>query len=72
MKADFTDKEKNVLQGQSGKLASKHNCSQTYVNMIIRGDREIKSELGKNIYNDLLALIDLLSPTNSKDDQTDV
>lgn len=62
MKAEFNKGEKEILQGQSGKLAKKHNCSQVYVNLIIRGQREIKSQLSKSLYADMQSLIELLSP----------
>lgn len=69
MKAEFTTEEKNILQGQSSKLAKKHNCSQVYVNLIIRGQREIKSKLSKSIYEDMKSLIELLSPDSPESDK---
>lgn len=72
MTASFTDTEKNILQGQAAKVALKHNCSKAYVNMIIRGEREINSDLGKDIHTDLMALIKLLSPNPPKDDNKNV
>jgi hypothetical protein len=62
MRASFTPEQKKLLQGQSGKLANKHNCSQTYVNLIIRGEREVNSELAKKVLQDLESLIILLTP----------
>lgn len=69
MKAEFTTEEKNILQGQSGKLAKKHGCSQVYVNLIIRGQREIKSKLSKSIYEDMKSLIELLSPDSPESEK---
>ena len=66
MRAAFTAKEKIILQGQSSKLAAKHNCTQTYVNLIIRGEREISTDLSKKIYQDLKSLIELLSPQSEE------
>lgn len=62
MRASFTPDEKKLLQGQSSKLANKYNCSQAYVNMIIRGQREVNSELAQKVLSDLKNLINLLSP----------
>jgi hypothetical protein len=62
MIASFTDIEKKILKGQNPALAKKHGCAERYVKMIIDGDRKINSQLSKKIYNDLLQLIELLSP----------
>ena len=69
MKAEFNEEEKEILQGQASKLAKKHGCSRIYVNLIIKGDREIKSELSKKIYSDMQALIDLLSPDSEESEK---
>ncbi len=69
MKASFDDNEKIILRGQAGKLATKHLCSQKYVKFIIDGERDVKSKLSKRILNDLLALIEVLSPKNPKGNQ---
>lgn len=62
MRAAFNESEKILLRGQSAKLAAKHSCSQKYVKLIIDGEREVKSKLSRKILDDLLKLIELLSP----------
>lgn len=69
MKASFDDKEKIILRGQAGKLATKHLCSQKYVKFIIDGQRDVKSKLSKRILADLLALIEVLSSPDSNSNQ---
>lgn len=66
MKASFNNNEKIILRGQAGKLATKHLCSQKYVKLIIDGERDVKSKLSKRILVDLLRLIEILSPKNTK------
>lgn len=66
MRADFTPSKKVLLQGQASKLAKKHKCSAVYVNLIIKGEREIKTQLSKSIYKDLQNLVDLLSPNENQ------
>lgn len=60
MKAQFTKAEKEILRGQSAKLAKKHGCSKTYIQLIINGSRNTDSEKAQAILNDLKELIKLL------------
>lgn len=69
MRASFTASEKKLLQGQANKLAFKHNCTKTYVNYIISGEREVNSELSKRLHQDMKSLIELLTPDNPESDQ---
>lgn len=67
MTVQFTDIEKKLLEGQSGGLARKHNCSHKYVRFIIQGERNINTDLAKKIYEDCKAIIALLSPKPPKE-----
>ena len=69
MKAKFSDKEKILLRGQGAVIARKHGCSNMYILHIIKGDREIKSPLSKEILKDLKKLIQFLTPKNNQDEK---
>ncbi|CAG2532967.1 hypothetical protein MAR621_03161 [Maribacter dokdonensis] len=62
MKAEFTDIEKETLKGKVRGVARKHGVSHTYVNQIISGDADIKSQLSSNIYDSLQQVITLFTP----------
>jgi len=62
MVAQFTDIEKQTLEGKSNHLAKKHGCSGAYVRLIISGQREINSTLSKKIHDDLKTLIEFFTP----------
>ncbi|AXG70466.1 hypothetical protein KORDIASMS9_02706 [Kordia sp. SMS9] len=54
--------EKQLLKGQSSKLAAKHKCSKEYVLMLINGKREVSSALSIKIYRDINELLEILKP----------
>jgi hypothetical protein len=66
MKAEFTEIEKIILKGQSAALARKHRCSNMYVLYILKGEREINTELAKKIYKELKHLAKFLTPQTPK------
>lgn len=62
MKAQFNQQEKLILRGQASKLALKHSCSSVYVNLIIKGTRNINTPKAKAIHQDLKRILTLLKP----------
>lgn len=49
---------RNLIKANA--LAVKNNCSVDYVNKVLRGDREAKSELASKIIQDALKVLDAL------------
>lgn len=62
MVAEFSPVEKKILEGKGASIARKWNCSSKYVRFIIEGERNIDTDLAKNIYEDCKALIQFLTP----------
>lgn len=62
MIAEFTPDEKKLLEGQSGSIARKHDCTHKYVRLIIEGKRNVKTDLSKKIHQDCKAIIELFTP----------
>jgi len=62
MIADFTDNEKTLLKGHLSGIAKKHNCSVMYVELIVKGKRNIDTPLAKKIYQSLKDLAEFLTP----------
>lgn len=62
MIVDFTPDEKKLLEGKGASIARKNNCTSKYVRFIIEGERNIETDLAKNIFADCKAFIELLTP----------
>lgn len=60
--AGFDEDVYKVLQGNFTAIAEKNSVTPKYVILISQNKREIKSDKSKAIYQDLLDLLDTLSP----------
>lgn len=67
MVAEFTEIQKTTLKGKAPSLAVKHKCSQRYIRLIIKGEREINTPLAEAIYKDLETLIEFFTPKTQED-----
>jgi len=66
MKAEFTDPEKEILNGKIRALARKYGVSHTYINQIVSGQIELNSKLSLKIYDGIKDTIEFFTPkTNS-------
>lgn len=57
---DFTDAQRKKINKPA--LASKHNCSEAYVRLVLRGKREDHSELAQKIKSDAKKMLEILEP----------
>jgi len=62
MTAIFTENEKALLKGHLNSIARKHGCSGMYVELILKGKREINTPLAKKIHGSLKQLAKFLTP----------
>ena len=62
MKANFTDSEKELLNGKIRALSRKFGVSHTYVYMIMNGERELTTPLATRIYNGLKETAEFFKP----------
>ncbi|MEO2080645.1 MAG: hypothetical protein ABGW88_13875 [Leeuwenhoekiella sp.] len=67
MVAEFTEIQKTTLKGKAPSLAVKHKCSQRYIRLIIKGEREINTPLAEAIFKDLQILLDFFTPKTQED-----
>ena len=67
MKAEFTENQKTLLKGHLHAIARKHNCSGMYVQMILVGDRNINTDLAKDVCKSLHELAEFLEPKKEGD-----
>lgn len=65
MTAEFTEEEKAILKGHLSGIAKKHHCSVMYVEYILKGQRQIKTPLSKDIAKDLKQLAKFLTPKSN-------
>ena len=47
-------------------LATKYNCTDAYVRLILKGEREDKTELAKAIIDDAKKMLQIFEPTENK------
>lgn len=62
MKAEFTDSEKEILNGKIRALARKYGVSHTYINQIVSGQIELNSKLSLKIYDGIKDTIEFFTP----------
>lgn len=62
MTAQFTDTEKQFLQGKKAAIARKYGCSHTYINKIIEGKAPLRSKMSLKIYNGIKETVEFFKP----------
>lgn len=61
VESPFSPIERELLTGLSSKVGTKRGCTKEYVNKIIAGKRPVSTETARQVYADLLELLDVLT-----------
>lgn len=61
---EFTQEEKDLLKGKVSAIARKYGCSHTYINLMLNGEIELKTQKAKKIYNGVKETIDFFQPVS--------
>jgi len=56
----FTKEQRKKINKSA--LADKHNCTDTYIRLVLRGEREENTELAKAIIEDAKSMLKILEP----------
>lgn len=56
----FTKQQRKKINKSA--LADKHNCTDTYVRLVLRGAREENTDLAKAIIEDAKLMLEILEP----------
>ena len=55
---EFTSKQRKLINKTA--LATKHKCTDAYVRLVLKGEREQDSELAKKIVEDAKKMLEIL------------
>lgn len=55
---EFTSKQRKLINKNA--LANKHNCTDAYVRLVLKGEREQNSELANKIVEDAKKMLEIL------------
>ena len=56
----FTEEQRKKINKSA--LADKHNCTDTYIRLVLRGEREETTDLAKAIIEDAKLMLEILEP----------
>lgn len=56
----FTKEQRKKINKSA--LADKHNCTDTYIRLVLRGEREENTDLAKAIIEDAKLMLEILEP----------
>lgn len=59
---EFTSKQRKLINKTA--LATKHQCTDAYVRLVLKGEREQDSELAKKIVEDATKMLEILEQKN--------
>ncbi|WP_228235897.1 hypothetical protein [Allomuricauda sp. M10] len=59
---EFTQAEKDLLKGKVSAIARKYGCSHTYINLMLNGEIELKTNKSKKIHQGVRETIEFFQP----------